>query len=116
MSFQEQNVEQNVDLTSLTKPKLLEEAISLKIKLNANKYTETIMSVFRDEMMELTTKVTILENTVNELQDKNDLLFDELEYCINKNKRLSSNYSVIYDEIYYLQKSPESINILEGKI
>ena len=95
---------EHIDLPSLNKTNLLEEAISMKIQLNANKHTESIMSVFLDKLMGVTTKITILENTVAELQETNKIMNIELENCKKRNKKLSSNYDELCDEIYYMQK------------
>lgn len=102
--------ENKVELTSLTKPQLLEEAISMKLHLKSNKHTEATMSVFLDKLIAISTKVSILENQVTELQEINKISIKELEDCKKKNKKLTDDYYDISDEIYYMQKDISRID------
>ena len=108
ISIQEQ--EHDKDLTSLTKPLLLEEAISMKIQLKSNKHTEGTMSVFLDKLIAVATKVSILENQVTELQETNKRTTEELVSCQKRNKKLSGHYYDLSDEIYYMQKDISRID------
>ena len=108
ISLQEQD--DGVELASLTKPQLLEEAISMKILLKSNKHTETTMSIFLDKLMAVTAKVSILEKQVTELQETNETTKIELKDCKKRNKKLSADYYDISDEIYYMQKDISRID------
>ena len=68
-----------VELASLTKPQLLEEAISMKILLKSNKHTEATMSIFLDKLIAVTAKVSILEKQITELQETNETMKIELK-------------------------------------
>ena len=99
-----------IELASLTKPQLLEEAISMKIQLKSNKHTESTMSVFLDKLISVTAKVSILENQVSELQETNKITTEELNKYKTKNKKLSADFYDLSDEIYYMQKDISRID------
>ena len=76
-------------LSSLGKPRLLEEAILMKNKLDQRNSFEPLLSAILDKFIDTTAHIRNIESTISELRISNNQLRNKVKYLGSRNKELS---------------------------